>query len=81
MTGATDEEQLNFAIQEDRTLYTFNAADFARIHAEYLSQQKSHSGIIVIPQQRYSIGEKIRLLAALASSTTAEAMIDRIEYL
>ncbi len=79
--GATDAEQLAFAIDVRRTLYTFNAGDFARLHREHLEQGDSHFGIVVIPVQRYSIGEKIRRLAAFASRLTAEEMIDRMEFL
>lgn len=35
---------------------------------------------IVIPDQRYSIGEKVRRLAALLSSVSAEEMVNRMEY-
>ena len=53
----------------------------ARLHREYLEKGNSHAGIIVIPEQRYSIGEKIRRLAALVHSATAESMKDYIEFL
>lgn len=79
--GATDEEHLEFAIQSGRIIYTFNVGDFARLHQAYLQQQKVHAGIIVIPEQRYSIGEKIRRLAGLVASTTAEGMRNRMEFL
>ena len=48
---------------------------------EYLQQGRTHSGIVVIPDQRLSIGEKIRRLAAFVRRVTAEDMIDRMEYL
>jgi hypothetical protein len=65
--GATDPEQLRFAAEHGRAIYTFNASDFARLHSEYLQNGIDHAGIIVIPEQRYSIGEKIRRLAGLLS--------------
>ena len=37
--------------------------------------------IVVIPDQRCSIGEKIRRLAVLVNDLTAEEMIDRMEFL
>jgi hypothetical protein len=79
--GATDPEQLAYAIQEKRTIYTFNVADFARLHRDYLLQGIDHSGIIVLPDQRLSIGEKIRRLAGLMSRVTAEDMVNRMEFL
>jgi len=79
--GATDSEQLAFATQQGRTIYTFNVSDFARLHREWISQGIDHHGIIVLPDQRYSIGEKIRQLGRLVGSVTAEEMVNRIEYL
>lgn len=77
----TDPEQLDFAVQMARAIYTLNVGDFALLHREYLSEGKEHSGIIAIPEQRYSIGEKIRRLAELLSTVQAEEMRNRMEYL
>jgi len=79
--GATDAEQLAVAVELRRTLYSFNVGDFARLHRERLQQGSRHFGIVVIPDQRCSIGEKIRRLAALVNDRTAEEMIDRMEFL
>jgi hypothetical protein len=79
--GTSDADQLEFAKDQGRAIYTFNASDFARLHRECLEQGRSHAGIIVIPEQRYSIGEKIRRLAALVHSSTARSMTDHIEFL
>ncbi len=79
--GATDAEQLALAILQHRALYTFNVRDFARLHQEHLSRRIDHWGIIVVPDQRCSVGEKVRRLAALLSHVTAEEMINRMEYL
>jgi len=79
--GASDDEQLEFAAQSERAIYSFNVGDFARLHQEYLQRQKEHWGIIVIPEQRYSIGEKIRRIAGLLHSVTAVELRNRMEYL
>ena len=79
--GVSDQEQLEYAIHQRRALYTFNAKDFARLHREFLTNGRSHSGIIVIPEQRYSVGEKIRRIAALLHARTVESMTDQIEFL
>lgn len=81
MLSATDVEQLEFATSQGRSIYTLNVDDFCRLHSELLSQGKEHSGIIVIPRQRYSIGEKIRRISQLIDSTTAEEMRNRLEFL
>lgn len=76
-----DEEQLAFAHAQSRAIYTFNVADFARLHQQYLQQSQRHAGIIVIPEQHYSIGEKIRRLAQLVRTVSAEEMENRMEFL
>ncbi|NER48789.1 MAG: hypothetical protein F6J92_19255 [Symploca sp. SIO1A3] len=79
--GSNDPSQLEFASSIGRSIYTFNVSDFARLHNNYLRQNKTHAGIIVIPDQRYSIGEKVRYLASFISCTSAEAMVNRLEFL
>ena len=56
--GASDAEQLEFATELGRVIYTFNAGDFARLHREYLQAGRPHAGIGVIRDLRYSIGQK-----------------------
>lgn len=79
--GTTDEEQLAFAVQQSRAVFTFNVGDFARLHGLYLQRGDDHCGIVVIPDQRYAIGEKIRRVAGLVASVSAEEMMNRMEYL
>jgi hypothetical protein len=79
--GASDRDQLAFAVQQGRAIYTFNVGDFARLHREYLLRGVEHTGIIVLPDQRCSVGEKIRRLARFVSSATAEEMLNRMEFL
>jgi len=79
--GTSDDAQLDFATEQGRAIYTFNAGDFARLHREFLDQGRSHAGIVLIPEQRYSIGQKVRRLAAFVQSSTAESMVSRIEFL
>ena len=74
--GSDDSSQLEFASSIGRAIYTFNIGDFARLHNEYLTQNKTHSGIITVPDQRYSIGEKIRRLASFINCTNAKDMIN-----
>jgi hypothetical protein len=77
----SDEEQLAFALSRGRVLFAFNIRHFSRIHAEYVSQGKSHAGIVLAPQQRYTVGERIRRLLALIAARTAEQMQDHLEFL
>jgi hypothetical protein len=81
ITERSDEEQVEFARSQGRVLFTFNASDFCRIHAELLRRGRSHAGIIVAPQQRDSVGERVRCLLKLVAAKTAEQMRDQIEFL
>ena len=68
MSAQTDDAQLGFAASQGRLLLTANVRDFARLHWDWLRQGKAHSGIMLIPQQRYSTGEIVRrLLRSVAS--------------
>ena len=51
MIGRTDREQLEYACQHERDLQS-DAADFARLHAEYLQAAQPHFGTVLIPRQR-----------------------------
>ena len=79
--GTTDSGQLAYATEQGRCIYTFNVGDFARLHGEHLEQGTDHAGIIVVPDQRHSIGEKIRRLSGFISKVAADEMVNRMEYL
>ncbi|NET52530.1 MAG: hypothetical protein F6K09_28775 [Merismopedia sp. SIO2A8] len=79
--GTTDADELQFATSVGRTIYTFNVRDFVQLHQEYMEKNQAHAGIIIIPEQRYSIGEKIRRLAQFISQTPAAKMINCLEFL
>jgi hypothetical protein len=81
MIGRPDREQLEFAIARQRAVYTLNVGDFANLHREYMEAGKDHFGIVVIPKQRYAVGEKIRRLTELVQSKSAEELRNRIEFL
>ena len=81
MIERSDAMHLDFAAIQGRVLCTANVADFYRLHAEYLAQGKHHGGLILIPQQRYTVGEQVRRLLKVVATRSAEAMVDRIEFL
>src|SRR4051812_35941484 len=81
LAGRPDEEQLTFATSVGRTVLTFNQRDYCRLHEEWMEEGRTHTGIIVGAQQRYSVGESVRRLLLLIESCTAEDMRDRIEFL
>ena len=81
MIRQADEEHLSFATKEGRALYSFNVADFHEIHTQWTAAGRSHCGIILCQQKRYSTGDQIRQLLRLIGSLTDEAMKGREEYL
>jgi len=81
MIERSDAEHLDYATTQGRVLYSFNIADFAQLHSEYLTQGKNHAGIILSPQQRYSVGNQIRRLLRLIATRSAEEMKNKVEFL
>lgn len=81
MVNRADEQHLRRATAEECVLFSFNTGDYAAIHAKWLSTGLSHAGIIVSPQQRFSVGEQLRRILNLAGDLSREAMRDRMEYL
>ena len=75
----SDESQLNWAIQENRVLVTFNVAHFANLYSQFLANKKHHSGIIVSSQLH--LGEVLRRLLSLAQQRDTDSMTDRLEFL
>jgi hypothetical protein len=80
-TGIGDVDQLRFATSLSRAFYSLNARHFACLHREFLARGEQHAGIIVIPRQRYSIGEKTRRLARFVETTDAESLANSIHFL
>jgi hypothetical protein len=81
LTSSSDESELIFAARSRCVLYTFNVSDFCRLHREWLSCGQHHAGIVIGPQQRFSIGEQLRRLLLISATLDAEQMFDRIEFL
>ena len=68
MNARDDESHLILAAQEGRVLVSANARDFAMLHRKWVEKGRSHCGVLIIPQQRYSSGEIVRRILRLASS-------------
>ncbi|MEG3925566.1 DUF5615 family PIN-like protein [Microcoleus sp. D3_18a_C4] len=77
----SDEEQLTWATEQGRVVYSFNRRDFSRLHNICIAEERSHAGIILAQQQRYSVGAQLRGLLNLIAAKSAEEMIDQLEYL
>ena len=81
MIRRKDEEHLAWATARGRVLYSFNVGDYHEIHTEWTATGRSHAGLILAQQKRYSTGEQIRRLLRLIGSLTGEAMCNREEFL
>ena len=81
LLGWTDEDQLAWAAEQGRVLYTYNACDFCRLHSTLLQQGRFHAGIIIGDQQTVSIGEQMRRLLKLTETKTAAEMENHLEFL
>jgi hypothetical protein len=77
MLAQPDEQQLEWALEHQRIIYSFNARDFYRIHSDWLSCGKSHAGI-VLGKQADSMGNQMRGLLRLALVKSAEEMMNQV---
>jgi Arc/MetJ family transcription regulator len=77
--GLHDLDQLAFAAQDRRSLFSYDKRHFARIHYEWMSRKRQHAGIILSDQ--LTVGLLLRRLMKLHFSLNTEDMINRLEYL
>lgn len=80
-TGYVDEEQLAWATEQGRVLYSANIRDFYRIHSALMGQGETHAGIVLVQQQRYSVGELVRAILKLIATKSAEDMVNQVVFL
>jgi hypothetical protein len=81
MIDQDDDKHLDYATAHNRVLVSFNVGDFQNLHKQYLNMGKSHAGIILSAQQKYSIGEYARRMLKLIASKSAEEMRNHLEFL
>lgn len=81
MLHRSDQEQLDWAKQNGRVIFSFNTRDFYRLHTTIIEQHLSHAGIILAPQQRYGIGELMRGVLKLINTKSSEEMQGQLEFL
>ena len=82
MDTAPDDEQLEFAVKENRALLTFNIRDFAPLHEQWSAAGRLHAGIIVSQQlgsRQY--GLLLAPLLGLLDQFSAEQMRSNLVHL
>lgn len=81
MLHRSDEDQLDWARQNGRVIFSFNIRDFYRLHTNLIEQGFSHAGIILAPQQRYGIGDLMRGVLRLINTKSSAEMQGQLEFL
>jgi len=77
--GVPDAEQLAYAADQGRTLFSFNATDYIALHLAYLAQEREHAGIIVVKQS--PIGDTVRRLLNLLNQVSAGEIRNQLRWL
>ena len=77
--GLSDLEQLKYAFSENRIIFTFNIADFYKIHSEFIKKDLKHCGIILSKQLPIKI--IIKALLKLLSKIESEKIKNNIIWL
>lgn len=75
----SDYQQLEYAISEQRAIFTFNTGDFKRLHEEYILSGKSHFGIILSKQ--IPLGETINRLTKFLYTRSSEEVKNNIFWI
>jgi len=81
MVARSDGDHLEYASREGRVLYSFNIKDYRVLHEQRIADGLEHSGIMLSFQQRYSVGEQLKLLLKFLGEMPAAEMRSRLEYL
>lgn len=80
MSSRSDEEQLKWALDNQRVIYSFNVRDFYKIHTNLVEEGQGHAGII-LGVQNYSIGEQMRRILRIIATKSAQEMQNQVEFL
>ncbi len=76
--GLSDEEQLNYAVQNESCIITFNIKDFVILHNEYVRKKRKHFGIIVTKQRSFK--ETLHRLLPRLQQCSKDTMKNRLEF-
>ncbi len=75
----SDYQQLEYAISQQRAIFTFNVGDFDRLHKEYLKSGKRHWGILLSKQ--IPVGETIKRLTRFLFTHSSEEIKNNIFWI
>ena len=77
----SDEDQLIWATEQERVIYSYNRRDFCRLHSEFLAAKRNHAGIVLLQQQRYSVGQQLQGVLKLVATLSGEEMVNQLVFL
>lgn len=82
MLDKHDDEQLEYAVSQDRCILSFNVRDFRRLSEEWARIGRSHAGIVVTQQVgKKHLGHLHGLVYQFLNSTTADEIRDGYRHL
>lgn len=79
MRGKSDQDQLDYAIENGRTFVTFNAKHFAPLAKESYEKGRSNFGIIISKQ--INLSEMILLLVKMLRSSNIDGLTNSLRWL
>ena len=77
--GISDIKQLEYAISQNRAIFSFNCSDFTKLHNEYILNKKPHLGILLSKQ--IPLKESIRRLITFLYKHTCEEAKNNIFWI
>ena len=77
--GKSDDDQMLYAVSQQRAIVTHNRTDFERQHEKFLAQGLKHYGVIIA--KRRKDGEVAAKLLALLDQVTAEEMENQLRFI
>ncbi len=76
--GKSDPEQLAYAVEQGRCVFTFNVGDFVVLHNEYTRSGEEHCGILVLKQR--PVGETLHRLLRALQPFSEDSLKNRLEF-
>ncbi len=65
-----DLDQLTFATDQERVLFSHNIIDFKQIHEKQMKKGGNHAGILLAPQRKFSPLQQSRLIYLISRQLT-----------
>ena len=77
--GLSDIEQLRYAVSEKWAVFTFNIADFCKLHSELIRKGSTHEGIILSAQ--LPIGVVVKRLVKILGRMKSDEIRNKVVWL